>query len=556
MTLLTISHPDCKDKDYYKCLRSCPLKAIKISKGTMEIVEERCIAEGLCINICPQGAIHAIGELHKVKKYLDSGIRVIASLSPTTLLTFSDAQRFEDALKTLGFSEVVYMQDAAASLVLEYGQLLSKVRKPLISSHCPAICELVERFVPNALNYLAPIIDPAVAHARIIKAQQGEDSRVVYIGPCLSQRTREGDALDAVLTLNEMDNWFKETDIQIPIMTSQDILPAESFAGLLSVSGGLLSLLELKEAAAGGNSICISGMEECLKFLKNLPPPEMGFEFAELMACHGGCIGGPFLRTKFDIVSRKFLLSRNKPSRIPAPVSQVNLTRKPQARPFVAPKTNPEEIDYVLRHYTSHLDCGMCGYETCFQKAKAVCEGMADVEICMPMIRTQGQETLSILEYTPNGVILIDTDTRIRFANPSFLKMFKCERKDILGEPIANFIHSHCFEEAINNNISSLFKRTIPKLGISYRACIFPIKGASLYCGIINDISEEENARREFDKVKDETLNRAQEVIGRQMKTAQEIAGLLGETTAETKVLLVKLMNLFNEEESPGEALL
>ncbi|MGA1825379.1 MAG: [Fe-Fe] hydrogenase large subunit C-terminal domain-containing protein [bacterium] len=553
MSLLTISHPHCKDKDYYKCLRSCPIKAIKVCKGAMEIVDERCISEGLCVNLCPQGAIQAIGESNKVKNYIDSGNRVIASVSPTTVLTFGgDAPKFENALKQLGFTEVEYMGDAVASMIKEYRDLLSQGSKPVISSHCPAICNLVEKYVPEAIEYLAPIIDPATGHARIIKSQMGEDVRVVYIGPCLAQRTREGTDLDAVLTFNEIENWFKEVDIRLPRPSAQDIgRSAYSFAGLPSVSGGLLAALGLKESAYGGSSICISGVEDALKFLHNLPPREMGLEFVDLMACYGGCIGGPFLRTKFDMVNRRFILTRTKPPVTQSSVPKMDLGWKPHARPFIPPKTSEEEINYVQRHHTSHLDCGICGYDSCFQKAKAVCEGMADVEICVPMIRTQGQETLSILEYTPNGVLLVDTETRIRFANPSFYRMFKCEGKDVLGHPTANFILSNCFETAVKSPQSSIFKRTIPELGISFRACIFPIKGESLYCGIFNDISEEEDARQEFSKVKNETLNRTQEVIGRQMKTAQEIAGLLGETTAETKVLLVKLMNLFKEEEAP-----
>ena len=154
----------------------------------------------------------------------------------------------------------------------------------------------------------------------------------------------------------------------------------------------------------------------------------------------------------------------------------------------------------------------------------------------------------AILQHTPNGVLLVDEETRIRFVNPAFRTMFHCGDEELLGKPAAEFVHSDCFERAIAAGGHLMVKETIPEHDVSFRAGLFPIEGEGLYCGILIDISEEENARKELRDIRDQTLRRAQEVISRQMKTAQEIAALLGETTAETKVLLVKLMSLFQEE--------
>jgi nitrogen-specific signal transduction histidine kinase len=157
----------------------------------------------------------------------------------------------------------------------------------------------------------------------------------------------------------------------------------------------------------------------------------------------------------------------------------------------------------------------------------------------------------AILDQTPNGVLLVDRETKIRFVNPAFLHMFKCAGTSVLGEPAARFLHSDCFSRAIAAGGSLMTKESIADLEISFRAGLFPIEGENLYCGIFIDISEEEEARRHYRALRAETLQRAQEVIHRQMKTAQEIARLLGETTAETKVLLVKLMSLFEKESAP-----
>ena len=160
---------------------------------------------------------------------------------------------------------------------------------------------------------------------------------------------------------------------------------------------------------------------------------------------------------------------------------------------------------------------------------------------------TQAHER-AILEQTPNGVLLVDKETRVHFANPAFRKMFHCPNEVLLGQQVANFIHSDCFERAMVAGGRLLVKESASEHGVSFRAELFPIEGENLYCGIFIDISDEEEARKHYGELRTQTLQRAQEVISRQMKTAQEIAKLLGESTAETKVLLVKLIKLLEKE--------
>ncbi len=155
-----------------------------------------------------------------------------------------------------------------------------------------------------------------------------------------------------------------------------------------------------------------------------------------------------------------------------------------------------------------------------------------------------------VVEKSPNGVLLVDTDTCVYYVNSAFRKMFRCDDEDILGQPAMQFVHCDCFEKAIDNGEMFTVKDTISgsDYNLVYRAKIFPVDGGKFYCGIFVNVSEKEEVTKHYYKVKAQTLDHAQEVISRQMKTAQEIAKLLGETTAETKVLLVKLMSLFEEE--------
>lgn len=158
------------------------------------------------------------------------------------------------------------------------------------------------------------------------------------------------------------------------------------------------------------------------------------------------------------------------------------------------------------------------------------------------------EHAMAIIENTPNGVLLVDGNLRIRFVNPAFRKMFGCGNAVLIDRPAAEFVHSDCFERAVAAGGSLMVKESIAEHNVSFRAGLFSIEGKDFYCGIFVDISDEEEARKHYHELRAQTLPRAQEVISRQMQTAQEIARLLGETTAETKVLLVKLMALFRED--------
>jgi len=167
------------------------------------------------------------------------------------------------------------------------------------------------------------------------------------------------------------------------------------------------------------------------------------------------------------------------------------------------------------------------------------------------MSARQMPEVSSILQHSPNGILLVDEEARIQFVNPAFRKMFCTGDGDLTGRKAAEFLRSDCFEQAIATEGELSVRGNVAEHGIHYRATLFKIEGQKQCCGIFIDTSEEERARAELLDVRRETLARAQEVIRRQMQTAQEIAGLLGETTAETKILLAKLTDLFRREGTP-----
>jgi nitrogen-specific signal transduction histidine kinase len=153
-----------------------------------------------------------------------------------------------------------------------------------------------------------------------------------------------------------------------------------------------------------------------------------------------------------------------------------------------------------------------------------------------------------ILQHSPNGVLLVDGEARIRFANAAFRRMFFTGDGDLAGRKADEFLRSECFQRAVVSSAEMAVRGRVPEHDLYYRATIFRIEGQPRWCGIFVDISEEERARAALAQARSETLARAEKVILGQMRTAQEIAGLLGEATAETKVLLAKLMDLFRQE--------
>jgi PAS domain-containing protein len=232
----------------------------------------------------------------------------------------------------------------------------------------------------------------------------------------------------------------------------------------------------------------------------------------------------------------------------------LDLSRSFRSRHAAPRLPNEAQIEEILGRMgvtsrADELNCGACGYDRCRELAAAIFEGMAEVEMCMPHLRRQANRISLILQYTANGVLLVNRDTmRIEFANPAFRRMFHCEAEDPKGRLVGEVMKGDHFERAAAAGGNWSGRGDAPEHALVYRAQIFPIEKEPLLAAVIVDISREALAWREFDRVRDATLERAQEVITRQMKTAQEIAGLLGETTAETKALLVKLMNLARQE--------
>lgn len=574
MALINTNEAKCRD--CYKCVRSCPVKAICIKSNDNDtqvharVIEESCIQDGLCITVCPQKAKVVVSDLGAVKKVLSHrGNLIVASVAPSfpALLPLPEPGILPALLRRLGFSFVGQTAVGAELISREYSR--ENVPGPVISSACPVVVNLVERHYPHLLPHLSPLVSPMVAHGRLLK-RQFPGCTVVFIGPCIAKKGEAmsgeaRDAVDFVLGFKEMWEWFEQEGIDL-----SNISPA-AFDGyppgparLFPVEGGQLLASSLSTDMVDSRVQTVSGLQNCIELLEHVSEGNLQQRpaFMELLACSGGCLGGPHGVSGEDIFLRKQKLlefysrceqqdeDKSKYEGIPF-LPSTDLYRRFQNRKVQRPLPSPEQIEKILAQSgkfspEDELNCGACGFSSCREKAVAVFQGIAEPQMCIPYMRKRAESVSSlVLRSMPNGVIIANEDLTIVEINPAALKMFGCSYGRLIGEKLDLLVDPAEFQRVFREKRLVETESGYVRNGVITRQIIFPVENTAV--GIFIDITNELRQKDELQLVKSQTIKRAKEIIKKQMTVAQEIAGLLGETTAETKVLLNKLISLMKE---------
>jgi PAS domain S-box-containing protein len=586
---------DAKCKDCYKCLRTCPVKAIRMERGALphelhaRVCEERCIFDGSCVMVCPQNAKKVASDLGSLRPLLGKGERVAASLAPSFPSAFPDVDPrvVPTALRLIGFSFVQETAIGAELVSEEYTRRFREEDTPLISSPCPVVVNLVERHYPEVIPYLAPVVSPMVAHGRYLK-QIMPGTKVVFIGPCiakLGEREEPGvdDAIDFVLTFEELKNVFLQAGVDLASLEPSRFDGAvPETARLFPVEGGMLRSASLSTDMLDCDVLTVSGLESCKEVLKqfirgmrqgdrttHLP------RLVDMLACEGGCINGPKNPSVEDVYTRRArVLEYVKQSSDDRNRSKEADARDVPERPEIPQKLlersyrnlkpdvqAPDEgiIKAILAKTGKHsksdeLNCGACGYDSCRDKAIAVFQGMADPEMCIPYMRERAESVANLfVASTPNAIVVIDEDEVIRDLNAAAERMFKRKKGEVVGKNLSAILEPGYFRQALQEKTIVQGEVCYPDKELVTYQTIFYEPSERLAMGIIADITEERKRERRLLEIREQTLDKAQGVINKQMEVAQKIAGLLGETTAETKVLLTNLMNTFrNEGENNG----
>lgn len=554
-------------KDCYKCLRECPVKAISFHDHQARIIEDRCILCGHCTAICPQNAKSVHSELDQVKALLSSGAEVIASVAPSFISSFrlQDFAVMKIALAKLGFADSEETAVGAQIVTERYRKdLESGQYENYIASACPAVCRMIQIYYPKALKYLAPVDSPMVAHAKLLH-QQRPEAKIVFIGPCIAKKREgmESGVVDNVLTFEDLQVLFDERGIRLDEITSLMLHQGKGGANLAKmypVSHGIIkSFGEI--LPQGFEYMSVDGPDRCVDALEHVN--DLSHVFLEVNMCKDCCVNGPCslehpggsITATHEV--REYVNRERANMGAGTPVlPQIDIAASyPRLRDGSHPGSE-KDIENIL-HRTGkmsradELDCGACGYSTCRQKAWAVHNGFADVEICLPYMRSRAESlSYEVIQNSPEGLIVLDSEMSILEVNGKARELLGIREKNVKGRPALDYFKPVDFMIAYmekkhvdSKNMFIISTQKYIDLSINY------LPSQNVLFGIMKDVTENVNYDKEISKVKMETLRTTDEVIKKQMRVAQEIASLLGETTAETKVALLKLKKTLTDEE-------
>lgn len=555
---------DARCKDCYKCLRECPAKAIEVFNHHAKIIEQRCILCGKCTRVCPQNAKKVHSERIEVEKLLKSGVPVIASVAPSFVSSFelNDFGAMKSALIKLGFFDAEETAVGAKAVSEEYLKILdTKKFKNFITSACPAVNRMIQLYYPDALQYLAPVDSPMIAHAKILKKKY-PDCKIVFICPCIAKKreAKESGLIDGVLVFEDLVSMLKDNGIQLVEQGEQDSKNGKpNKARYYPISRGIIK--SFSRYPEGYEYVAVDGVAKCTEVLQNIN--SLSGMFLELNSCEYACINGPCsLKTvggsvKANEAVRSYVQQDFKKAKTEDNFDygtiDFSCIRK-RIKPVEYTPTE-HEIKEILAKTgkltpDDELNCGACGYSTCREKAWAVANGYANIDMCLPYMRERAESmSYEMIQNSPNGIILLDNDFKILELNSKAKKLLGIDYTNARGMYAADCFDFSDFVIAKSKGQNIHNKKIYVSKTDSYvELTIILLKNHSLLYGIMKDITEETTYEEKLKSVKMETLRTTDEVIKKQMRVAQEIASLLGETTAETKVALLKLKKTLQEE--------
>ena len=557
----------------FKCLRVCPTKAISFTKQSRTIIDDLCIKCGLCHMQCENGALTIRLDINSVRSLVKSGKKVVASIAPSFAGAFKYNHPYQmaTALKKLGFYAVEETARGAEIVSLAYEKVISEGKHPnLITSCCPSSNTLIEHYYTDAIDQVIPVVSPMIAHGYDLKIRYGEKTHTVFIGPCLAKKAEAisyTGSIDSVITFHELEKWFAEEKIDLFELESQPFDTPSTKRGKAYPLGGSLWKKDLNSRINPDYKyIHVDGIEACTSFLKSVATGEISGFCAELNICPHSCINGPDMPEQAPQLYKRlsklndYVNIVTLDSNTPDEIEPTLLSEKQLKHIFVAKNSRKQVVndDFVyevlieMGKYTKQdqLNCGACGYATCYDKAVAVSNGYSDINMCMDTLRKKAESMQSIIfDTSPNAICILDSELRILEVNPAFHRLFNATKIKLTHWPIAALIDDGILDEIKQPDVLHLSKTmTVESINRTFIANVIKIFDGKNFVGIFTDITDSEKNRQELERVKLETLTTCQEVIDHQMRVAQEIASLLGETTAETKIGLNKLKKLVLSE--------
>ncbi|MCD8046323.1 MAG: PAS domain-containing protein [Clostridiales bacterium] len=570
MSMNVINFQDANCAHCYKCLRNCDVKAIRIKNGQAQIVRDLCIYCGHCMEICPQQAKTFDSDLDYVKHMLKHGEKLVVSLdsSYSGLIQSNCPGKVVDALYQLGFSDVRETAEGAAYVTREYVRILNEGRmENIITTQCPSIVYLVEKHYPMLIPCLAPVVSPMIAHGRLIKKEMGLHTKVVYIGPCVAKKMEaEADratmgAVDAVIEFNELEKWLEEEGIDLNKCEERAFSnPDPKINRLYTISTGLLRAVDACGAKSKYTYMTVSTIQGCRELLHSMKRGYLHGVFVELKLCSGGCVNGPGVNKRRGFRFKALMNIENSTSMEPCPLpddmDEKELTRSYTPKQVVEKMPSEEEIRAILKtigksNSDTEFNCGACGYMSCREKAIAIYQGKAEAAMCLIRSYENARSQASVvLENIPSIVLIVDHEFRILEFNKKAEEVFGTPRREAIRNYLFDYIDTAEFEEVYKTHEPKFhLKKKWPYYNMTVLETIVYVENSDRILAVIEDVTAEETREEKQMEQKLNSIKMAQGVIDKQMMTAQKIAELLGETTAETKATLTQLRDYVLEDE-------
>ena len=554
---LTLKKSNCKN--CYKCIRHCPVKAIRFSGNQAHIIGNECILCGHCFVVCPQNAKEIVDGTEKVRVLLQSGDPVVVSLAPSFIANYDGVgiEAMRDALKRLGFYDVEETAIGATIVKNEYERILREENKDiLIASCCHSVNLLIQRYFPDQLIHLANVMSPMQAHCVDIKRRMPE-AKTVFIGPCVAKKDEaeyyEG-ITDAVLTFEELTAWLEAEHIEL----DHTVCPNDnSRARFFPTTGGVLKTM--RQDAPGYTYMAVDGVENCICALKDIENGRIHKCFIEMSACVGSCIGGPVMEKYHRSPVRDYLAVAQYAGEKDFEVTQPESVTVQKHFQFIEHKLHmpsEPEIAAALRAMgklkpSDELNCGSCGYNSCREKAIAICQGKAESSMCLPFLKEKAESfSDAIVKNTPNGLIVLNENLEVQQINTAAKRIMNIRSKyDVLGEPVVRILDPSVFLKVKNSGRTVRDQRVYLAEYQKYvEQTVVYDQESHMLVGILRDVTDEEMQREKKESIHRQTVEVADKVVQKQMRIVQEIASLLGETAAETKIALTKLKESIDDE--------
>ena len=553
---LTLKKSNCKN--CYKCIRNCPVKAIRFSGNQAHIIADECILCGRCFVVCPQNAKEIVSEVEKVKVMIQSGEPVIASMAPSFIANYDgvgiDAMR--EGLQKLGFTDVEETAIGATMVKTDYERLVHEKQKPvIISSACASVNLLIQKHYPEMIKYLADTLSPMQAHCRDIKRRNPE-AKTVFIGPCVAKKDeaqRYPGIVDAALTFEELTEWLEKENVRLEKKVDSN---PESLARIFPTVAGILRTM--KDRDPEYEYVAVDGIDNCIAALEDVAAGHVSNCFMEMSACKGSCVNGPVMEKYHPWFITDYLSVTRYAGDKDFPVEQPEiseLSRRYDILEGMKDMPTERKIQEILNKMgkkkpSDELNCGTCGYDTCREKAIAIYQGKAEIEMCLPYLKEKAENFSNIIfDNTPNGLLVLNERLEIQQINPAACRIMNIRRpSDVLGSQIVTLLDPKPFLDALESR-KSVFQCAYLAEYDRYveEQVLYDQSYRMLFC-MLEDVSDEAAEREKKAEMRRQTTEVADKVVEKQMRIVQEIASLLGETAAETKIALTNLKESMKDE--------